>query len=119
ETGVQWAAGAAAVLVVIAALLPSFGLKGAGRLLSSPGPEGGDPPRARGGSPRQSPRAPVESGPVRYLRGGLNERRLERAAVGAKGAQDHACQETGDSCAAASPGTCFCLLRASTRPTPV
>lgn len=33
EAGVQWAAGAAVVLVVIAALLTSFGLKGAGRLL--------------------------------------------------------------------------------------
>lgn len=33
DLGVQWAAGAAVVLVVIAAVLTSFGLKGAGRLL--------------------------------------------------------------------------------------
>ena len=36
ELGVQWAAGAAVVLVIIAAVLTSFGLKGAGRLLTSP-----------------------------------------------------------------------------------
>ncbi|WP_209373693.1 MFS transporter [Brevibacterium renqingii] len=45
ETGVQWAAGAAVVLVVIAAVLTSIGLKGAGRLLpgASAGAEGQEP----------------------------------------------------------------------------
>jgi DHA2 family multidrug resistance protein-like MFS transporter len=33
DFGVQWAAGAAVVLVLIAAVLTSIGLKGAGRLL--------------------------------------------------------------------------------------
>ena len=33
DFGVQWAAGAAVVLVLVAAVLTSFGLKGAGRLL--------------------------------------------------------------------------------------
>lgn len=33
DLGVQWAAGGAVVLVLIAAVLTSFGLKGAGRLL--------------------------------------------------------------------------------------
>src|SRR5699024_7623771 len=73
ETGVQWAAGAAVVLVVIAALLTSFGLKGAGRLL--PGAAEQEAHRDRDWHPRSSPRAAVESWPVRYLRDGLNERR--------------------------------------------
>lgn len=39
DLGVQWAAGAAVVLVLIAAVLTTFGLRGAGRLLPSPATE--------------------------------------------------------------------------------
>jgi DHA2 family multidrug resistance protein-like MFS transporter len=42
ETGVQWAAGAAVVLVLIAAVLTSFGLRGAGRLLPGADAEAND-----------------------------------------------------------------------------
>ncbi|WP_338027632.1 hypothetical protein [Brevibacterium aurantiacum] len=111
DLGVQWAAGAAVVLVLIAAVLTSFGLKGAGRsrdLSRKVGP--------RWGGMRTSLHSECAGGPDR--RDSPSVRATERVWRHIRHVASH--HELTDSLSRDAASTVFfCRLRARTRPMPV